>query len=365
MERARVGIIGCGNISGNYLSHARLFDNIDVVACADLVAERASEMAAKFDVSRSCTVDELLAADDVDIVLNLTIPKAHTEVNLAAIAAGKHVYVEKPFAMNRDDGKKVLDAARAQSVLACGAPDTFLGGGIQTCRKLLDDGQIGSPVAAVACMACPGHESWHPSPDFYYQAGGGPLFDMGPYYITALVTLLGPVRRVTGFARISTPERIVTSAGNNGRRIPVETPTHISATLEFESGPLGTLLMSFDVQGHHLPIIEIYGTECTMSVPDPNAFGGQIELHKRNERPHFASLTHSDRVGRCIGVADMAAALEHNRPVRASGELAYHVLDVMQSVLEAGQTGTAVEVASTCERPAALPAKQEQCILDA
>jgi len=351
-----VGIIGCGNISGAYLRWQKVFDVIDVVACADLVPERAREKAEEFDVPKACTVAELLADPEVEIVINLTIPRAHAEVNLAALDAGKHAYTEKPFAVARADGLAVLAKAKENGLLVGGAPDTFLGGGIQTCRKLIEDGAIGEPVAATAFMACRGHESWHPDPEFYYDLGGGPMFDMGPYYLTALVNLLGPIRRVTGSTRISFPQRTITSEPKCGKVIDVVTPTHIAGTLDFACGAVGTIITSFDVAAHNLPIIEIYGAEGTLSVPDPNGFRGPVRVRRRDSDGwEEVPLTHSDAIGRSAGVADMACALRQGRAPRASGELCYHVLDVMHAFDEASATGQHIEIQSTCAKPAPLP----------
>ena len=355
-DKVKVGIVGCGNISGNYLHWSKSFDVLDVAACADMVPERAEAKAAEAGI-RACSVGDLLKDPDIQIVLNLTIPRAHAEVNLAALQAGKSAYCEKPFAVTREDGHKVLAAAKAKGLRVGGAPDTFLGGGIQTCRKLIDDGAIGTPVGATAFMACRGHESWHPDPEFYYDLGGGPMLDMGPYYLTALVNLLGPVRRVCGSARVSFPERTITSEPKKGKKIQVATPTHIAGTLDFASGAVGTMVMSFDVVAHRLPIIEVYGSEGTLLVPDPNGFGGPVRLRRMGDQDWTeVRLTHSDQVGRSIGVADMAHGMLRGRPHRASGELCYHVLDVMCAFDESSKAGRHIEVQSRCERPAPLPA---------
>ena len=354
--KVKVGVIGCGNISGAYFKGCKPYDILDVVACADLMMERAEAKAEEFGIPKACSVEELLGDPEIQIVVNLTVPKVHAEVNLAAIEAGKHVHCEKPFAIERADGGKVLEAAREKRVLVGGAPDTFLGGGIQTCRKLLDDGWIGEPVAAAAFMAGRGPESWHPAPDFFYQKGGGPMLDMGPYYLTALINLLGPVKRVTGSARISFRERVITNEGRYGERIPVEIPTHITGVVDFSGGPVATLMMSFDVWSHTLPRIEVYGSEGSLSVPDPNCFDGPVRVRRAGDDSWSeVPLTHSPDVSRGIGVADMAYALIYGRPHRASGELAYHVLDVMQSFEEASTTGRHVAVKSGCPRPAPLP----------
>ena len=352
----KVGIIGCGTISNAYFNGCAPYDIIEIAACADLDIERAKEKGEEHGV-RACSVDELLADPDIQIVVNLTIPKAHAEVNLAAIGAGKHAHCEKPLAVTRADGKKTIEAAKAKGVRVGCAPDTFLGGGIQTCRKLIDDGWIGEPVAATAFMAGHGHESWHPAPDFYYEVGGGPMFDMGPYYLTALVNLLGPVRRVTGSTRITFPERTITKDSPRfGEKINVETSTHLTGVLDFASGAIGTILMSFDMWGHSLPRIEIYGSEGSLSVPDPNGFRGPVLVRRANAKEWSeVPLTHSDEVSRGIGVADMAYGIVHDRPHRVNGDLAYHVLDLMAAFDDASNNNAHVKIESTCDRPAMLP----------
>ena len=355
-QKVKIGIIGCGNIFPAYVKGCGAFGILELAACADMDMGRARARAAEFGIPRACTVPELLADPDIRIVVNITIPKAHTELNLAAIAAGKNVHCEKPLAINRADGLKTLAAAKAHGVLVGCAPDTFFGGGIQTCRKLIDDGWIGEPVAATAFMTCHGHESWHPDPAFYYEIGGGPMLDMGPYYLTALVNLIGPVKRVTGSARITFPERIITSQPKIGTQVVVETPTHVAGVMDFANGAVGTIITSFDIWHANLPSIEIYGSEGSLSVPDPNIFGGPVRVRRAggsdwSEMP----LTHSAEVGRGIGVADMAYALTYDRPHRASGALAYHVLDVMQAFGDASDSGRHVQIESGVARPAALP----------
>jgi len=364
-RKVKVGVIGCGAISGAYFKGCSMFDILEVVACADLDDSRARAKADEFGIPNACSVKQLLKDPEIEVVLNLTIPKAHTEVNLAAIRAGKSVYCEKPLGVNRAEGRRTLAAAAKMGVLVGCAPDTFLGGGGQTCRKLIDEGAIGEPVAAVAFMAGRGHESWHPAPEFYYQLGGGPMFDMGPYYLTALVNLLGPVKRVTGSTRITFPERTITSEPRRGTVIQVETPTHITGVMDFASGAIGTVIMSFDVASHNLPLLEIYGTEGSLSVPDPNGFGGTVKIRRLQEEAWTeVPLTHSGEVGRGIGVADLAYALVHGRTHRASGELAYHVLDLMQAFEEASESGRHIEVKSTCARPAPLPTGLKPGALD-
>jgi predicted dehydrogenase len=357
VSKTRVGVVGCGNISGIYLQAHNTFEILEIVACADIVMERAREQAAKHNVPKACTAEELLADPEIEIVVNLTNPDAHAEVAMQAVEAGKSVYNEKPLTLSRDEACRLLDAAKARGVRVGGAPDTFLGGGLQTCRKLIDDGWIGEPIGATAFMLCHGHESWHPNPDYYYQPGAGPMFDMGPYYLTALVTLMGPVSRVSGAARITFPERTITSQPLYGTKIEVNTPTHVASVLEFASGAIGTLTTSFDVWAHELPCIEIYGTQGSLSVPDPNTFGGPVRVRRAGAAVwSTAPLTHGyTENSRGIGVADLAYALRSGRPHRASGELAYHVLDIMHASLESAREGQHIELGSTCGRPAPLP----------
>lgn len=354
--RTKIGIIGCGNISGIYLKADKTFPNLELVGCADLDVERAQAKAAEYNI-KAYTVDELLADPEIEIVVNLTIPAAHAEVSSAAIRAGKAAYSEKPFALTRADGEALLQLAAQHGQRVGCAPDTFLGGGLQTCRKLVDDGVIGEPVAATAFMMSRGHEHWHPSPEFYYQPGGGPMFDMGPYYLTALVAILGPVRRVTGLTRASFSERLITSQPKYGTRIKVEVPTHVAGLLEFASGAIGTIITTFDVKASQLPRMEIYGSEATLSLPDPNTFGGPVRVRSATDSDwQDVPLTHIyTENSRGLGVADLAAALRTGRDHRANGQLAHHVLDIMQAFHEASATGQHVDLTSTCERPAALP----------
>jgi predicted dehydrogenase len=351
-----VGIIGCGNICNAYFKGSKPYNILNIVACADLMPERAQATAKQHGVPRACTVDELIADPNVDVVLNLTVPNAHAAVNRAAIAAGKSVYTEKPFATNLADAKQTLDDARKKNLRAGSAPDTFLGGGIQTCIKLVRDGVIGEPVAATAFVVGHGMEHWHPNPDFFFQPGGGPMFDMGPYYITALVNLIGPVKRVTGMARATFPERTITSQPRHGQKIKVTTPTHITGSMEFANGALGTIVTSWDVWGHHLPRIEVHGTEASLVVPDPNCFGGPVQIKRANDKDWSdVPLMHSDQVGRGIGLADMAYGLVHGRPHRCNGDLAAHVVDVMSAFTESAIQGRHIATTTTCTQPAPLP----------
>ena len=355
-EKVRVGVIGCGTISGVYLTAAKGFGIMEVVACADMNMEAAQKTADEYGIE-AMTVDALLADSEIEIVVNLTTPQAHTEVNLKALAAGKHVHCEKPLALNRVDGKKVIDRGREKGLLVGCAPDTFLGGGIQTCRKLIDDGCIGRCVAGTAFMMGHGMESWHPNPGFYYKKGGGPLFDMGPYYITALVNLMGPVKRVSEMSARTFKERIATSKGMEGTVLPVEVATHIAGTLEFCGGAIVALVMSYDVWRHTNHCIEIHGETGSVQVPDPNQFHGPVRMFKPGQEDwEAAPLSHGYiEQMRSIGVADMAYAIRSGRKQRCSGDLAYHVLDVMESIEDSAAKGEAVTIESTTEKPAALP----------
>lgn len=349
------GLIGCGNISDIYLKNSARFPALDIVACADLDTARAEAKAAQYGI-RALPVAELVADPGIEVVLNLTVPGAHAEVDLAALAAGKHVYAEKPLALNRDDGRRVLEFAAVRGLRVGSAPDTFLGGGLQTCRRLIDAGVIGEPVAATAFMISRGHEHWHPNPAFYYQPGGGPMFDMGPYYLTALVSILGPVARVTGATRVTFPERRVTSQPHFGQVIPVEVPTHVTGVLEFASGAQGLIVTTFDVWSSTLPWLEIYGAEGSLRLPDPNTFGGPVyvKLGRAAEWSEVPiTLPFADN-SRGLGAADLASAVAHGRPSRASGELAFHVLDIMDAIHEAAAEGRHVRLTSTCARPAPL-----------
>jgi predicted dehydrogenase len=302
-------------------------------------------------------VEDLLANPEVELVINLTIPAAHAEVSLKALEAGKHVHCEKPLAVELADGKRVLETAAEKGLKVGCAPDTFLGAGLQTCRKLVDDGWIGRPVAGTAFMMGRGPESWHPNPAFFYQTGGGPMFDMGPYYITALIHLLGPVKRVMGVTSRAFEKRIATSEGNFGRELPVEVPTHNVGALEFHCGASITMTISFDVYAHGHKPIEIYGTEGSMQVPDPNTFGGPVNLWTPTER-EWREQAFSHRYAsnmRGIGAADMAMSIRHGTAQRTSGELAYHVLEVMHAFETSSTTGEQVMLESRPAQPAPLP----------
>jgi predicted dehydrogenase len=354
-RRVGVGIIGTGNISTQYLKAMQAFDVLDVVAVADMKPEVAEKKAAEFGL-KSVPVDALLADPKVEIIVNLTIPRAHVEVGLRAIAAGKHVYGEKPLGITFAEGKKLIDAANAKGVRVGSAPDTFLGGGHQQARAVVDSGAIGEVIGGTAFFACPGHEYWHPDPAFYYDVGGGPVLDMGPYYITDLVNLLGPVARVSAISRTPLHERPIRSEPKKGQMMPVKVHTHVTGTLQFHSGALINVTLSFDVPKHaHVPY-EIYGSEASLLVPDPNMFGGEVKIAKpRAEWENVpVTLPYADANYRSLGVADMALAIVNKRPHRASGELALHVLEVMEAFAVASDEERIVEIKTRTDRPAPL-----------
>ena len=361
----KAGIVGCGDISGIYFKTCKEMGILDLVACADIKEDVAKQKGEANGV-KAVPVKDLYADPEIRIVINLTTPDAHAEVGFAAVEAGKSVYGEKPLTISRKDGEKLLKMAKKKGVLVGCAPDTFMGGGIQTCRKLIDDGAIGTPVAASASMQCHGHEGWHPNAGFYYQKGGGPMFDMGPYYLTALVNLLGPVKRVTGATKMSFPERTLGAGPKKGSKVRVEVPTHIAGVMDFHSGAVATIITSFDVWKSTYPPIEIHGTEGSLQVPDPNTWGGPVRLLKAGEDEwKDVPLTHGyAENSRGLGVAGMAAALTTGRKHRASGELAFHVLDLMHAFHDASDSGKRVKVASTCEKPAAMPADLKPGTID-
>jgi len=368
MTATRVGVVGCGAISGAYFKMARRLQDIEMVACADLNREAAEARAREFAIPKVCDVEELLADPEIEIVLNLTVPKAHAPVALAALAAGKHTYAEKPFGVTREEGEALLAAARDRGLRVGCAPDTFMGAGVQTARQVIDEGGIGRPVAFTAFMMGRGHESWHPSPRFYYEVGGGPMFDMGPYYLTALLNLLGPVRRISGAAAIAIPERVITSQPRHGERIQVETPDHICGTMEFEQGAVGTIITSFATlfAGYDGTFpITVFGTDGTLRVPDPNGFDGPIQLRRPGDE-EWRDVPHAFPAGygRAVGLADMAHAIRTGRPHRANGEQAFAVLDLMQGFLDSSREGRFREPVSRYERPAPMPAGLPLGVLD-
>jgi len=356
----RVGVIGCGTVSEPYLRNMTESPVLDVVACSDLDMERARARAAQFGVPGVCRPAELLADPDVELVVNLTVPQAHYEVNLAALEAGKHVWSEKPLAIERSQASSLLQVASDRGLQLGCAPDTVLGAGLQTCRRLIDEGAIGQPLAGAAFFLYAGPEEWHPDPVFLYQPGAGPLFDVGVYYISALVNLLGPVESVTAFGRVLFPTRVIGSGPRAGEVFDVGTDTYVTSILRFENEALVNVVASFGVWGADVPKLQVFGSGGVLEVPDPNTFGGPVRINRHEEgdwREVPLAYEHTANCRNCrgLGVAELAGAICDGRPPRASGTIANHVLDVMQSIAESASIGRHVEVASTCERPAPMP----------
>ncbi len=351
-----IGVVGCGSISPIYLRAVEHFPNLEFTACSDLDMNLARTRAAEFGLE-ALPVAELLARPEIEIIVNLTVPQAHAAVARAALEAGKHIYNEKPLATSLADARALLELAQTKGLRVACAPSTFLGAAVQTCRKVLDEGTIGTPVAVHAAMLSRGMEAWHPNPAFFYGPGAGPLFDIGPYYVAALVTLLGPVTRVAGMSRISFPERTITSEPLAGTTFEVTTPTHIVSTLEFESGVIGTLTTSFDVWASEQPKFEVYGSEGTLSLAAPNAMDGPVRMRRQGAAWDELPLVHrfdTLESGWGLALADLVSAIEQGRPQRADGRFALHVLEVMQACLSAAETGQTVTIESRCERPEPL-----------
>ena len=354
-NKLKVGVIGCGNISDSYLEHARDYEFMEIVACSDLLRSASQAKAEKYEL-KDMSVSELLADNNIFLVINLTTPQAHAVVNKQILEAGKHAYCEKPFGLNRKEAEEILELAEKKNLLVGCAPDTFLGEGQQLSRKVIDENWIGQPIAGTAFMMCGGHESWHPNAGFYYLKGGGPVLDMGPYYFTTLVNMLGPVESVSTMVSRS-GDRIATSDAMNGQILSVEVNTHVTGLIKFKTNPIITFAMSFDVINHECPHIQIHGTKGSMNVPDPNTFKGPVKLANLNtkgfnELPYRSEFKNN---WRGLGVADMVLSLIEDYPHRASGKLAYHVLDVMLSLEDSAEQKKELEVKSTCERPLAMP----------
>ena len=358
MRKVNVGVIGCGNISGIYFENLiNTFANVNVYACADIVVEAAQKASEEWKVP-ILSVAEMMACDEIEIILNLTTPQSHYDLCKQALEAGKHVYVEKPLSLTFEEGLALVKLAEEKNLMLGGAPDTFLGAGIQTSRKLIDDGFIGTPIGATAFMMCRGHESWHPAPEFYYKKGGGPMFDMGPYYLTALINLMGSVTEVSGMTSMSFPTRTITSEPLFGTVVDVEVPTHVNGLLRFENGAIGTIITSFDVSKHSLPFIEIYGTQGSIKVPDPNTFGGPVMLSTMDGSGYKEiPLTHIyAENSRGLGVADMAqCVIDGNLNNRACGYLTNHVLEIMCAMDTSNATKQTYEMKTHSKKTPPLP----------
>ena len=368
MEPVKIGILGVGAISGIYLQNlTQLFREVEVLGVYDLFREKCEKAQAEYHFPKIYDSQEALLQDpEVQIVLNLTRPFEHYDTTKAALLAGKHVYSEKPLAATYEQGKELVALAHEKGLMLGGAPDTFLGSGIQTCRKLIDDGYIGTPVGAAAFMICRGHESWHPSPEFYYQFGGGPMMDMGPYYLTALVNLLGGVSSLTGVTKASFAQRTITSEPKKGQVIQVEVPTHVTGIMNFENGAVGTILTTFDVHYDTQARLEIYGSEGTLSVPDPNGFGGPVKLLRPEDGSwkEIPLLFDYQENSRGLGLADMAKALQTGRPFRADCEQTLHVLEIMTGFEKSSREGRLLQLESRDTRKAPMHRGPVKGILD-
>lgn len=357
VTKLNVSLVGCGHISTQYLDSLPRLPNLNLVSVSDVVQAAAERVSAEHGVPARLLA-EVLADDEVDVILNLTPPQVHGPITIEALRAAKHVYLEKPFALSIGEARAMLAAAAASGRRIGSAPDTVLGTGIQTARQLIDDGEIGVPIAATAFMMSPGHEAWHPNPAFYYAAGGGPLLDMGVYYLTALVTMLGPIDSVMAMGSRLRPERLVpTGAPRAGEVLPVAVDTYVTTSVRHTSGVLSTLIVSFDSIASRLPRIEVYGTEASLSVPDPNQFTNRVGIG-RTRGTEFTDVEpragYLD-AGRGYGLSDMARAIGLDQPHRQSAELGFHVTEVMERVLQSITQQTQVSVESTCDRPASVP----------
>ena len=352
--RVGVGVIGAGVISGEYLVNLTTFLDLDVLFVADIDVARAKAQAERYGIVGSGTVMELLTHPEIEIVVNLTIPAAHVEVALQSLAAGKNVWTEKPFALDRESGKRLLGEAAKLGLRVATAPDTFLGAGLQSALRLIREGAIGTPLTALALMQSPGPDSWHPSPEFLFQEGGGPLFDIGPYYLTTLVQTFGPVQRVTGAASTSRPVRVIGSGPRAGTEFDVTVPSHHSALIEFESGASAQAIFSFESHRRRAGLVEVSGTTGTIALPDPNTFDGDSVVFDGTDDGRRVPAVGS-KSSRGTGVAEMAQAIRAGRPERATGAQAYHILDVMVSIAESASRGETVTVESSLEKGSPVP----------
>ena len=368
LKPVKVAMIGCGSISGIYLTNiTKVFKELELVGVCDLIPERAEKAQKEYNVPKIYpTMYDAFADPEVEVVLNLTRPYQHFDVSKAALEAGKHVYSEKPLGADFEEGKKLVALAKEKGLMLGGAPDTYLGAGIQTCRELIDNGAIGKPIGAACFMICHGHESWHPDPEFYYKRGGGPMMDMGPYYVTALVNLLGGIKSVTGVTKTFFPKRLITSEPHCGEIIDVECPTHLTGMLEFDSGAIGTIITTFDVHYNSQARFEVYGTEGTMMVPDPNGFGGPIQIYRPEEGEwKEMPLTFDYKENsRGIGLADMACSIRTGSPFRSSWEQTFHVLEVLTSFEKSSASHAAYQMESHYDRRPAIKRHPIHGVLD-
>ena len=376
MANLGIGIIGCGNISTSYLRLAPLFKGLEVRAVADINMEAATARAAEFN-TRAQSVDDLLANKDIDIVINLTIPDAHYQISKRILEAGKHAYSEKPLVLTLEQGVTLRDLAASKGLSVGCAPDTFLGGAHQQARAILDEGRVGTIIAGAAAVQNHGMEGWHPNPEFFFLPGAGPMLDLGPYYVANLINLLGPVKRVGALTSIPEKERTIGNGARLGQKVPVKTPTNIHALLEFANGATVQLSTSWDVWHHRRNHFELYGTEGTLYVPDPNFFGGAVEVADRDGKvetvtpwDHPFGINNQDRPGRdsvanyrTAGLADMAVATMEGREHRCSLERTLHGVEIMTGCIKSGETGQFVTMTTTCTRPASLSPAEARALL--
>ncbi|MGO7581898.1 Gfo/Idh/MocA family protein [Rhizobium ruizarguesonis] len=374
--KLRIGVVGCGNISLAYMRNAPLFRGVEIIACADLNADAAKRRAAEFNL-RAADVDSLIDDKNIDLILNLTIPAAHFDVSMRALSAGKHVFTEKPLGVTAAEGRRLVDAAAVKGLMLGSAPDTFLGAAGRHARRQMEAGAIGKPVTGTAFMMGRGMEHWHPDPSFYYQAGAGPVMDMGPYYLTMMVNLMGPIRRVQAVATSGQEERLITAEGpKQGTTFKVGTPTSVLSLLEFDCGATVTFGSSWDVFRHSNHPIELHGTEGSLRLPDPDNFGGSVALSSRGA-PWQGTDTSGELFGavnwpiaapdranyRMLGLADLARAIIEGRAPRTSGDLALHVLEVMEAILRAGEIGVAQTIPGIVAQPKELREDEARSLL--
>lgn len=372
----KVGMVGVGCISGIYLKNFKeVFKDVQLVAVCDLIRERAEKAKEEYGIPKIYdTMEEMFKDPEITLILNLTRPYQHYAVSKAALLAGKHVYSEKPLGADLEEGIELVKIAKEKGLLIGGAPDTFMGAGIQTCRKLIDSGVIGEVIGGRCAMISCGVEMWHPDPDFYYQRGGGPLLDMGPYYLTAMINLLGGIKEVYGYAQTSFKERLITAVPHVGEIIKVNTPTHIEGIITFDSGKHISIMTTFDVFNSRQTNIEIYGTKGTLYVPDPNCFGGALVVGNgmgdgNNEKKKYVIKFFNGETktmeefplefdyeenSRCLGLDDIAVAIETGRPGRTTYKQTFHVLEAMTGILKSAETGLPYKMTSHFEREAPM-----------
>ena len=371
-KKLGIGIVGCGNISSYYIKMLPFFKGVEVKACSDIDIHAANNCASEFGI-RAEKISELLKADDIDIIVNLTVPKAHYSVSKQILEAGKHVYSEKPFVLSLQEGKDLIEIAKSKKCRIGSSPDTFLGGAHQLARSLVDSNVIGKVSSGTCFIQSSGMEMWHPNPEFFYQPGGGPVLDLGPYYITNLVQLLGPVKRVGSISSSAHKYRTITSEERYGEKIKVETPTTIHSIIEFISGAQFTFVSSWDVWHHSHSHMELYGIDGTIYIPDPNFFGGEVRITNKSshaniskdwEHPFSTINAEDDQADyRSLGLAEMANSIIQNKNHRCSAELALHVVDIMTSILQSGDEGVFINLETTCFRPEPLGVDEAETLL--